>query len=206
MCTIAENAEKRAWSIAFKDAKGIKDGRAGARAIYASFPRSMCAARSIAKIQENRASSANREIPPNDREDCRLAACPIRTDRDGDLGRWLQSLLTTHACGYYRYYRTTGHVWQGRFKAFPVEDDDHLVTVLRDVERNALRAELVSRAQELEVVMRARMAAARFAAVYRSGAGPRQALAGEDQRASLSPGDLQRLRRSVARGRPYGSE
>jgi len=28
-------------------------------------------------------------------------------------------------------YRTTGHVWQGRFKAFPVQDDDHLLGVLR---------------------------------------------------------------------------
>jgi putative transposase len=30
----------------------------------------------------------------------------------------------------------------------PVEDDDHLVTALRYVERNALRAELVSRAED----------------------------------------------------------
>jgi putative transposase len=43
---------------------------------------------------------------------------------------------------------TTGQALQGRFQAFPVEDDDHLVTVLRDVERNALRAELVSLADQ----------------------------------------------------------
>ena len=72
----------------------------------------------------------------------------VRTDRDGDLGRWMQWLLTAHARRYHRHYGTTGHVWQGRFKAFPVEDDDHLVTVLRYVERNALRAELVSRAED----------------------------------------------------------
>jgi putative transposase len=35
-----------------------------------------------------------------------------------------------------------------RFKAFPVQDDDHLRTVLRYMERNALRAELVARAKE----------------------------------------------------------
>jgi REP element-mobilizing transposase RayT len=72
----------------------------------------------------------------------------VRTDRDGDLGRWMQWLLTAHARRYHRQYGTTGHVWQGRFKAFPVEEDDHLVTVLRYVERNALRAELVSRAED----------------------------------------------------------
>lgn len=47
----------------------------------------------------------------------------IRPRGDGDLGRWMQRLLTTHARRYHRHYGTTGHVWQGRFKAFPAEDD-----------------------------------------------------------------------------------
>jgi putative transposase len=33
-----------------------------------------------------------------------------------------------------------GHVWQGRSKAFPIEQDEHLLTVLPYVERNPLRA------------------------------------------------------------------
>jgi putative transposase len=41
----------------------------------------------------------------------------------------------------------TGHLYQGRFKAFPVETDGHFYTVLRYVERNALRANLVERAE-----------------------------------------------------------
>jgi hypothetical protein len=49
---------------------------------------------------------------------------------------------------YHRHYGTTGHVWQGRFKAFRVQEDEHLATVLRYVERNALRAEVVSRAED----------------------------------------------------------
>jgi putative transposase len=72
----------------------------------------------------------------------------LRPHPDGDLGRWMQWLLTTHARRYHGHHGTTGHVWQGRFKAFPVQDDNHLVSVLRDVERLALRAELVSRAQD----------------------------------------------------------
>ncbi|WP_406698007.1 hypothetical protein V5E97_04030 [Singulisphaera sp. Ch08] len=67
-------------------------------------------------------------------------------------------LLTAPALRYHRHYVTTGHVWQGRFKAFPVQDDGHLVTVLRYVERNALRAELIAR-RELEVVESPRLAA-----------------------------------------------
>ena len=44
---------------------------------------------------------------------------------------------------YHEHYRGSGHVWQGRFKAFPIQDDEHLLTVLRYVERNPLRAGLV---------------------------------------------------------------
>src|SRR5262245_39966713 len=71
----------------------------------------------------------------------------LRPHADGDLGRWMQWLLTAHARRYHRHYGTSGHVWQGRFKAFAIQDDDHLATVLRYVERNALRAELVARAE-----------------------------------------------------------
>ncbi len=38
---------------------------------------------------------------------------------DGDLGRWMHWLLTAHVRRYQRHYHATGHVWQGRFKAFP---------------------------------------------------------------------------------------
>ncbi|HEX4146324.1 MAG TPA: transposase [Pirellulales bacterium] len=66
---------------------------------------------------------------------------------DGDLSRWMQWLLTSHVRRYHRFYRGTGHVWQGRFKAFPIQQDEHLLSVLRYVERNPLRANLVRRAE-----------------------------------------------------------
>ncbi|HLA85515.1 MAG TPA: transposase [Thermoguttaceae bacterium] len=62
---------------------------------------------------------------------------------DGDLGRWMQWLLTSHVRRYHRHYESSGHVWQGRFKAFPIEDDDHLLTVMRYVERNPVRAKAI---------------------------------------------------------------
>ena len=40
-----------------------------------------------------------------------------------------------------------GHLYQGRYKSFPVESDDHLYQVVRYVERNALRANLVGSRQ-----------------------------------------------------------
>ena len=50
---------------------------------------------------------------------------------DGDLSRWMPWLMTTHVRRYLRHYRSSGHVWQGRFKAFPSQEDEHLLTVLR---------------------------------------------------------------------------
>lgn len=32
------------------------------------------------------------------------------------------------------YYQGSGHVWQRRFKPFPIQQDEHLLTVLSDVE------------------------------------------------------------------------
>src|SRR5438132_4001899 len=50
--------------------------------------------------------------------------------RDNDLSRWMQWLLTTHVRRYHEHYHTSGHIWQGRFKAFPIQEDEHLLTVL----------------------------------------------------------------------------
>ncbi len=64
----------------------------------------------------------------------------VQTVEDGDLGRWMQWLLTSHVRRYHRHYHSSGHVWQGRFKAFPIEEDEHLLVVMRYVERNPVRA------------------------------------------------------------------
>jgi putative transposase len=40
---------------------------------------------------------------------------------DGDLGKWMQWLLTAHVRRYHQHYQSSGHVWQGRLKAFPIE-------------------------------------------------------------------------------------
>jgi hypothetical protein len=56
-------------------------------------------------------------------------------------------LMTTHVRCYLRHYRSSGHVWQGRFKAFPTQENEHILIALRYIERNPLRAGLVERAE-----------------------------------------------------------
>ena len=59
----------------------------------------------------------------------------------------MQWLMTSHVRRYHRHYHSSGHVWQGRFKAFPIQQDDHLLTVLRYVERNPVRRKDASDSQ-----------------------------------------------------------
>jgi putative transposase len=64
-------------------------------------------------------------------------------EQDGDLSKWMQWLTTSHVRRYHRHYDSSGHVWQGRFKSFPIQSDNHLLTVMRYVERNPVRAKTI---------------------------------------------------------------
>jgi putative transposase len=112
-------------------------------------------------------------------------------------------LLTAHVRRYHQHYHGSGHIWQGRFRAFPIQEDEHLLTVLRYIERNPVRAGLVERAQDW----------------LWSSAAPRQG--GEpplDAGPVLRPAEwllhvnepqtqaeVEALRQCLRRGRPYGS-
>jgi len=74
----------------------------------------------------------------------------LRPTQDGEMSRFLRWVTATHTMRYHTHYHTsgTGHVYQGRFKSFPIQDDAHFLTVCRYVERNALRAELTTRAED----------------------------------------------------------
>src|SRR5437016_13622122 len=70
--------------------------------------------------------------------------------RDGELSEFLRWLTVTHTQRWHAHRHTagTGPLYQGRFKSFPIQADDHLLAVCRYVERNALRAGLVPRAEQ----------------------------------------------------------
>ena len=70
--------------------------------------------------------------------------------KDDELSRFMRLLTVTHTNRWHAHHHSTGSgpLYQGRFKSFPIQADDHLLTVLRYVERNPLRARLVKRAQQ----------------------------------------------------------
>lgn len=69
---------------------------------------------------------------------------------DTELSRFMHWLTTTHSCRWNlsRGRSGEGAVYQSRFKSIPVQNDMHLLRVWRYVERNALRANLVRRAED----------------------------------------------------------
>jgi len=68
--------------------------------------------------------------------------------REGSLSRFMQWVMTSHVRNYHKKNKTSGHVWQGRYKSFIVQEDSYYITVMRYIEANALRAKLVKRAED----------------------------------------------------------
>jgi len=64
---------------------------------------------------------------------------------DGDLARFMLRLTTMHVRRWLinRHQVGTGHVYQGRYKSFAIQDDGHLATACRYVERNPVRVKAV---------------------------------------------------------------
>src|SRR5208283_5511707 len=80
----------------------------------------------------------------------RVAVADLTWGKDRQVSEFLRWLTVTHTQRWHAQRQTsgTGHLYQGRFKSFPVESDEHLYTVLRYVERNPVRANLVERAED----------------------------------------------------------
>lgn len=71
----------------------------------------------------------------------------LRPSGDRDLAAYLSWVTNTHVKRYHAHHRRTGHLYQGRYKSFPVRDDAYFLTLLRYVEANPLRARLAKPAE-----------------------------------------------------------
>ena len=129
--------------------------------------------------------------------------------QDGELSRFMAWLTLTHTQRWHAQHHSvgSGHLYQGRFKSFPVQTDEHFLTVCRYVEGNALRAKLVKSAEDWH-----------WSSLWRRLQGPKYS-----QWLSEWPvkrprqwvkwvnnpqadDELEPVRRCVQRGRPFGKE
>jgi putative transposase len=130
--------------------------------------------------------------------------------QDGDLSRFVAWITLTHTQRWHAHRRSAGfgHLYQGRFKSFPVQENEHFLIVCRYVERNPVRAGLVTRAEEW-----------RWSSLWRRARGtgantewlapwplerPRDWIDWVNE--PQSQVELDALRCSVQRGRPYGAD
>jgi putative transposase len=70
----------------------------------------------------------------------------LQPQNDGDLGLFMHRLTNTHTRHVHVKTETigSGHLYQGRYKSFMVESDSYLLTLIKYVERNPVRANLSS--------------------------------------------------------------
>lgn len=124
----------------------------------------------------------------------------------GDLSAWMQWLMTSHVRRHHQRHGSSGHIWQGRFKAFPIQQDQHLLTVLRYVERNPLSAGLVKRAVDWPwSSMGLRLGAAGDGHFCEAPVDiPRDWSNFVEQ--AQTPAEIDAMQRCVKRGAPFGEE
>ena len=130
-------------------------------------------------------------------------------EADNDLGLFMQRLSVTHVTRWQKRRQVVGegHLYQARFKSFPVETEDYFYQVMRYVERNALRANLCGTAEDW-----------RWGSLHASVRGtpeqrsllsdwpvprPRQWV--ERVNRPQSDKELDAIRKSLVRGQPLGS-
>lgn len=65
------------------------------------------------------------------------------------MSEFFRRLKVMYTMRWHAHYTTggTGHLYQGGFKSFPIQTDGHLLTVMRYVVRNPVRANLIELAE-----------------------------------------------------------
>jgi putative transposase len=130
-------------------------------------------------------------------------------ERDGDLARFMMRLTIRHVRRWLEYRKQvgSGHVYQGRYKSFVVQDDGHLATVCRYVERNPVRAGMTgscrhwtwSSAGQNELPAKLQVALTEF-----SGLRGKDWVEWVDR--PQTPAEEQAVQDCIKKNRPYGSE
>lgn len=134
----------------------------------------------------------------------------LQPREDGDLAKFMNWLTLTHTQRWHAEHGTTGygHLYQGRYKSFLCEEDEHFLQLVRYVERNPKRARLVERAEDWPWGSAWRRENGSDAQKKLLGAWPvpvpRNYLSLLNKPQTI--GEIDAIRAAVRRGRPFGSE
>ena len=139
----------------------------------------------------------------------------IRPAAGESISRIMQSITVAHTWRYHRRHRSSGHVWQGRFKSPAIQDGDQILTLLRYIEANPLRAGMVQKPVDYRWSSHA--ARVRRDADPLLDDFPEWIELGKDEKSRcaawrarvarpLAATDLDQIRRSSSTGRPIGTD
>jgi putative transposase len=130
----------------------------------------------------------------------------LRPHRDDQLQQFMQWITVTHVRRHHGHHgQSSGHLYQGRYKHFCVQDDAYFLTLCRYVEANALRAGLVRRAENWPwSSLHQRQGRAKIPPLGDWPVDRPNNWAALVNRSMEEP-ELKRLRECVIRDRPYGS-
>jgi putative transposase len=139
-------------------------------------------------------------------------------EKDGQLSEFMRLLTVTHTQRWHAHHHTagTGHLYQGRFKAFPIqgarasEPGRALRNVCRYVERNPLRAKLVTQADAWQWSglwrrLHGTSEEKKLLADWPQGVYPGDKSWLERLSTPQSPAEEAALATSIQRGRPFGA-
>jgi putative transposase len=127
-------------------------------------------------------------------------------ERDDALSEYMHWLTVTHTQRWHARRGTTGTgpIYQGKFKSFPVQEDEHYWAICRYVERNALRANLCTRAEQWKWSSGWTSSEGSCPVALSSWPVPRPTDWRDYLNEPQSEAELAGIRRSVNHGRPYG--
>lgn len=72
----------------------------------------------------------------------------IEPSKANTLSKIIQSITLSHIRLYHSKYKTSGHLWQGRFKNPIIQTDEYLLECLKYIELNPVRANIVSEPED----------------------------------------------------------
>jgi putative transposase len=129
---------------------------------------------------------------------------------EGEVTAFLRWLAHTHAMRWHVAHGTVGrgHLYQGRFKSFPIEEDEHFYTACRYVERNALTASIVRRAEDWRwgSLWARRQGEPKLKALLSEWPLPRPREWVKMVNQPMTEREVEKIRVCIARNRPYGNE
>jgi len=64
--------------------------------------------------------------------------------KQANLSKAIQSVNDKYAKYFNKKYKRSGHLWQGRYKSYPLFDDAHFWIVAKYIERNPIKANMVN--------------------------------------------------------------